>query len=190
MNLESLLQTHGYWVLALGCLLEGETVLVLAGFAAHRGYLDPWLVLAIASSAGFTGDQIAFWLGRQHGAWAFRRWPRIAAQSERVHVLLQRYHALLIIGVRFAYGLRLAGPVLMGASPLSAMRFTAFNALGALLWACVIGGIGWIFGHTAELMLGRMRSHEPWILLGLGAAGALLWLLRRRRQRRRAATRR
>jgi len=37
MALGTLIGTHGYWVLALGCLLEGETILLLAGFTAHRG---------------------------------------------------------------------------------------------------------------------------------------------------------
>ena len=49
MTLAALIQAHGYWVLAVGCLLEGETILVLAGFAAHRGYLDSLAVLAIAT---------------------------------------------------------------------------------------------------------------------------------------------
>jgi len=44
----------------LGWLFEGETVLLLAGFAAHRGYLNPLAVVAIAETAGFTVDQIAF----------------------------------------------------------------------------------------------------------------------------------
>ena len=63
MTLQSLIDTHGYWLLALGCLHEGETILLLAGFAAHRGYLDPWAVFGIASLAGFAGDQFYFFLG-------------------------------------------------------------------------------------------------------------------------------
>ena len=70
-----LLQTHGYWILALGCLLEGETVLILAGYAAHRGLLDPVAVLAIALLSGFAGDPGFFWLGRRHGAGVIARRP-------------------------------------------------------------------------------------------------------------------
>ncbi|HET7862826.1 MAG TPA: DedA family protein, partial [Burkholderiaceae bacterium] len=76
--LGTLIETHGYWVLALGCLLEGETVLVLAGFAAHRGYLDPAAVFGIAAAAGFCGDQVYFWLGRRHGPAVLTRWPSVA----------------------------------------------------------------------------------------------------------------
>ena len=57
MDLESLIETHGYWVLLIGCLLEGETMLVMAGFAAHSGYLDPFVVVAVAAIAAFIGSQ-------------------------------------------------------------------------------------------------------------------------------------
>jgi hypothetical protein len=49
------LQTQRYRVLALGCVLEGETNLVLAGFAAYQGLLDPVVVVSIATAAGFAG---------------------------------------------------------------------------------------------------------------------------------------
>ena len=64
MNLGSLIETHGYWVLFVGCFLEGETFLVLAGFAAHSGYLDPFVVVAVVAIAAFVGNQFFFWLGR------------------------------------------------------------------------------------------------------------------------------
>jgi membrane protein DedA with SNARE-associated domain len=89
MNLGALIESHGYWVLAIGCLLEGETLLVLAGFAAHRGYLNPGAVLAIAATAGFVGDQFYFWLGRRHGPAILSRWPSLADQSDRVDRLLR-----------------------------------------------------------------------------------------------------
>lgn len=179
-----LLQAHGYWVLAIGCLLEGETILLLAGFAAHRGYLDPTAVLTIAAVAGFTGDQGWFWLGRRHGSALLKRWPRLAQRRAVLDRMLERWHAAAIIGVRFAYGLRIAGPVLIGMTRLSGARFAAYNALGAVVWAAVIGGIGWTFGHAAERLLGDIRHLEGWLLLGIALAAISLWgrsHLRRRR---------
>lgn len=182
MTLGTLIETHGYWMLAIGCLLEGETVLLLAGFAAHRGYLNPVAVLAIASAAGFLGDQFYFWLGRRHGAALLARWPSLALQAGRVQRLVARYHEAVIIGVRFAYGLRVAGPILLGTTPISGWRFAVLNALGAVLWACLIGALGWVFGHAAEAMFAEIRHIEGWLLLGLAAAGALVWWLHRSRR--------
>jgi membrane protein DedA with SNARE-associated domain len=105
-----LLLTHGCWVLALGCLLEGETLLVLAGFAAHRGLLDLKAVVAVAALAGFCGDELFFWLGRRHGAALLARWPRLARRSVQMHTLIERWHEALIVGVRFAYRTGCASP--------------------------------------------------------------------------------
>ena len=183
MDPGQLIGTHGYWVLALGCLLEGETLLVIAGYAAHRGYLDPVAVIAVASVAGFAGDQFYFWLGRRHGPAVLARFPSLAAKAGRVHELLDRYQAPAVMGVRFAYGLRVAGPLLIGTSSISALRFALLNALGAVLWACLVTGIGWAFGQAAEVVLGDIRHAEGWILLGLAAAGVLAWWVRRSRTR-------
>ena len=170
MNLPDLIETHGYWLVALGCLLEGETVLVLAGFAAHRGYLHPAAVLVIAAVAGFAGDEFFFWLGRRHGQALLARWPQLGKHADRVHRLIAHWRDAFIVGVRFAYGLRTVGPAFIGMSDIPAWRFAAFNALGAVLWASVVMGAGWVFGEAAHLLLGHLRHLELWLALGLGAA--------------------
>ena len=38
--LKEYLELHGYWVLFIGKFLEGEAILLMAGFLAFRGYLD------------------------------------------------------------------------------------------------------------------------------------------------------
>ena len=183
MDLPALIQTHGYWVLALGCLLEGETVLLLAGFAAHRGQLQLPLVIAVAALAGFVGDQGFFWLGRRHGAAVLARWPAVARQAGRVQGLVARWHDAVTVFVRFAYGLRVAGPLVLGMSAMPAWRYAAFNALGALLWAALVGGAGWVFGQAAEAALGRAHGIEAWLLGGLALVALLAWWWRRRKRR-------
>lgn len=185
MDAAALIAQHGYWVLALGALLEGETVLALAGFAAHQGYLSFALVVAVAAAAGFCGDLFFFWLGRRHGARVLARLPSVSAQAGRVQRLIERYHEWVIVGVRFAYGLRIAGPVLIGTSNVAGWRFALFNALGALLWAPLIAGLGWTFGAAVERVLGSIRHIELALGAALIALGAALWLLHRWRAGRR-----
>ena len=40
MTLTALIASYGYCALFIGTFLEGETVLITAGFAAHRGIFD------------------------------------------------------------------------------------------------------------------------------------------------------
>ena len=64
--LESLIDTYGYIAIFIGTLLEGETVLVLGGFAAFRGYLSLPYVILTAFIGSMLGDQFFFYLGRTH----------------------------------------------------------------------------------------------------------------------------
>lgn len=183
MDIAALIASYGYTALAVGALLEGETILMVAGFAAHRGYLDIYAVIGLAAACGFFGDQVFFWLGRRHGAAMLQHWPSVSRQADRVHRLIERYHAPVIIGVRFAYGLRIAGPILIGMSTISSLRFAALNGLGAILWATLFVSVGWVFGQAAEILLGRMERFEGWLLLGLLAIGGLTWWYRKPRAR-------
>lgn len=184
MDPHALIATHGYWVLTLGCLFEGETLLLLAGFAASRGAMDILAVIAIAATAGFIGDQIFFWIGRRHGAAVLARFPSIEKQAGRVFRLIERYQAWVIVGVRFAYGLRVAGPIIIGTSRISAAKFAVFNAIGAIIWAIVVAGVGYLFGEAASAILGELHNLEVWLFLGLLAAALLFMLFQRLRSRR------
>lgn len=177
MDLAALIGTYGYWAVALGCLLEGETVLLLAGFAAHRGYLQWPVVVAVAAAAGFAGDMAFFLLGRRFAPQILARWPQVAAQRQRLDGWLQRYDAWVVVSVRFLYGFRIAGPVLIGASGMAWTRFAAFNALGAVLWAVLLTGLGWFFGQAAQALLGKAQHYEGWLALGVivVALGYALW---------------
>lgn len=185
MDFSALLQTYGYPLLALGCLLEGETILALAGFAAHQGHLDFGVVVLIAAVGGFIGDQAFFWLGRRHGAQMLARFPSIGAQADRMHRLIERWHGWVIVLVRFAYGLRIAGPVLIGTSDVTPWRFALFNAIGAAIWAPLVAGAGWFFGRAVEAVLGDIHRFELWAvaLAALFGASWLLWRVLQRRGR-------
>ncbi len=181
---EQWIHDWGYLAVAVGAFAEGETVLLAAGYAARRGLLDIWVVLAVAVVAASAGDQFFYWVGHFWGRRLLLRWPRLAAQFERVATLLRRYPRGAIVAVRFLYGLRIAGPILIGAAGVPALRFAVFNVLGALLWAPLIAGAGWGFGQALGMLELRLEHVELGLiaLLVLVAAG---WALARRRARRR-----
>jgi membrane protein DedA with SNARE-associated domain len=160
MTLHHLLADYGYLAVLAGSLLEGETILVLAGFAAHQGHLSlPW-VIAVAFFGGMMGDQIFFFIGWRYGDALLRRLRRLAANAERVNRLLMQHHAWLIIGVRFMYGVRIVGPIVIGMSDVSARRFLIFNLIGAAIWAVAVAGAGYLFGHTLKWLLADFARYE------------------------------
>ncbi len=184
MSFSAFIAQYGYIALFLGTLLEGEAVLILAGFAAHQGYLQLHWVMIIALLGGFLGDQIYFWLGRWRGAWVLSHFPRFAPAFERANALIERYHEALIVGIRFLYGLRTVGPMALGMSTVPAWRFMLFNMLGAAVWAAGIGGAGYLFGQALELFLDDLKKLEETLLIAILCGGMVVWGWRRWKFRR------
>ena len=182
MNLQTLIEQYGYLAIFIGTLLEGETVLLLGGFAAHRGYLElPW-VIAIATAGGFLGDQILFFLGRRHGAHILARFPSWQDRAKRVHALFQRFHAPLIVLVRFLYGLRIVGPIVIGSSGVPPARFFIYNLIGAVIWALLFGVLGFVFGHAVTLALADIQNYEEIVLGAIALISIALWGYFRKRK--------
>ena len=177
--LETLLQTYGYWAVLIGTFAEGETVLVLGAFAAHRGYLAlPWVILA-AFIGTLMGDQLFFYLGRKHTQWVLARRPSWKARIDRAHQLMERYRTLLILGFRFMYGLRTVIPFLIGMSSVSTRKFIILDVIAALVWAVVVGTGGYLFGNILEIILGDIKHYELPILVAIALIGVSLWALHR-----------
>lgn len=183
MTLSELITDYGYPVILIGTFLEGETILVIGGFAAHLGYLRlPWVILAaFAGTVG--GDQLFYFLGRRHGEWLLTRRPRWKPRVERIKPLVGRYRIPIILLFRFFYGVRTVTPFALGMQGVPVGLFLPLNLIGAVLWALCFGMTGYLFGHALELILGDLRLVEEWILLVLALGGAGVWLAHRLRQR-------
>ncbi len=186
MGLESLVDTYGYLAILVGTFVEGETILVLGGFAAHRGYLHlPWVILA-AFIGSLCGDQLFFFLGRRHSEKVLEKRPSWRVRVERAQRLVDRFRTPLILVFRFMYGFRTVAPFVIGMSPVPTAQFVFLNVVGALVWAIVVGTGGYLFGSALEALIGNIKHYEMEIF-GTGATiGLLVWTihfyLRRRRE--------
>ena len=184
MTLDQFIASYGYAALAVGTFFEGETILVLGGVAAHRGYLELPLVILAAFLGTLFGDQLYFHIGRSHGIAFLEKRPAWKARSAKVLSLLERHQTWLILAFRFLYGLRTVTPFLIGASGVRPRRFLWLNLLGAAAWAVGVGCLGYVFGQAIELLIGDVKRYELWIFAGLALAGVAAWSLSRARSRR------
>ena len=187
MSLEQIVGTYGYLALLIGTFFEGETILVIGGFLAFRGYLElPWVVAA-AFVGSFAGDQLFYYLGRTQGIAILEKRPVWKAKSKRALALLRTHQVPLMLSFRFFYGLRTVTPFLIGASRVPVARFVLLNALGGLLWAVAIASTGFWVGHSLESALGKIKRYELAILGLMAFAGLLLWCIHRWRLARKEA---
>jgi len=186
--IEALISRYGYVAIFVGTFLEGETILVLGGFAAHRGLL--WLpgVIACAFVGSLASDQLFFFIGRRRGAaWLARR-PGWQANVARVRALIARHETLIILSFRFIYGLRNVTPLALGMSEVSVAEFAALNAIGAAVWAVAVGALGWFVGNAAKDMLGHLERYELRVVAVIVSLGLALWAHRRFSERRAAGS--
>lgn len=179
MDLEHLIATYGYLALFVGSVFEGETVLVLGGFLAHRGYLKLPVVIAVSFCATFLVDQLFFLLGRTKGIEWLEKRPRWKARSSKVLSLLQKHQIGLMLGFRFLYGLRTLTPFLLGAGGVSPGRFLPLNGIGASIWACALGLLGYGLGQALELFLEEAKRYELLVMGIIVFAGVAFWAIRK-----------
>ena len=187
IDVNGLIEQYGYLALFIGCLAEGETFTLLGGVAAHEGLLHYGVVVLVAALGGMIGDQLLFFLGRYYGARILRRFRQHQEKIDRANRLIHRRPVLFVIGVRFMYGFRLIGPVIIGASRLKPARFFLLNVIGAVLWAVIFVSLGYLGGQVIAPWLHQLDQHLKHLLWVAGALalvwGVRLWLRRRAKKR-------
>jgi len=179
MDIGALLAQYGYAFVFLGALAEGESVLLVAGFAAHRGLLKLPELIAVAFVAATLGDQLCFYLGRRHGPKLLARFPSLARRVERLQPMLQRHPDAAVLSLRFLYGLRTAGPIALGMLGVPRWRFALLNLLSAAVWSVAFCLLGYQFGNALHWLLDDLQSVEETVLGALFVAAAA-WAIWRR----------
>lgn len=174
--LKEALASHGYWVLFAGTFLEGEVILILAGFLAFQGYLNLPGVILTSWAGSFLGDQFYFYLGRSKGRYLLQRFHSIARKFREALRLIEKYGSLVAFISRYTYGLRIILPIILGLTNLPPRRFLWLNLLSALSWAALFASAGYLFGKSAALFLDDVSRYEHWLMLALITLMACAWL--------------
>lgn len=186
-EIQHLLTVYGYWLMAFGALIEGETFLIAGGIAAHKGlfHLEGLILLAVVGST--IHDVFFFLLGRFGGHTFVKRKPHFYSKVEGVLNTFEKYGVWLIIGLRYAYGLRTIIPTVLGMSHISFRKFLFFDLIGGVLWSCtfIIGGyyFGALLDHIMKV-LDVYTSDFTYIGIVVGLillAGGIIWLVKRRK---------
>jgi membrane protein DedA with SNARE-associated domain len=98
-------------------------------------------------------------------------------------VLVRRFDAPAVILLRFLYGLRIAGPIIIASFGISPWRLALFNAIGVMIWAPLVASVGYFFGYALEAWIGRLKHVQIGFLMLLLVAGGIAWLVLQSRRR-------
>lgn len=179
--IEALIAHYGLIAVALGAVIEGETVVTVAGFAAHQGLLNPVWVAVCAILGAFAGDQLIFTLAhRYRNAGPIRRLADSVAGRGAIGFVAARPTAFILC-FRFVVGFRTVGPVAIALAGVGHRRFACLNALSAVVWGILWTALGYLAGSAVETVMGKLERFEHRALVALAIillVGAFGWLLR------------
>lgn len=163
--LHGFLVHYGYWAVGAMLLLEnagiplpGETILLLASFAAFSDHhLRLPYIIFVGVVAASVGDNIGFAIGHYGGRRLLARYGHVLHISPRTirrgELLFRRYGAFAVFFARFVAGLRIVAGPLAGVLRMRWKPFVLFNFMGAALWVTVISVTGYLFGRHWDLLL-------------------------------------
>jgi membrane-associated protein len=174
-NFVAVVHHYGLVAVLVGTFFEGEGILVAAGVLAGEGVLQPLGVWAAAACGAWVGHLVWFLIGRHVGRhrwlsrWAW--YTRRLAEADRI---IQRHPGRSIFILQYLYGTRMIGAAAFGLTHLSLRRFLWYQAANCLIWAALIGAVGYFLGGAGgRIFHGWVR----WLWLAVSVL-LVIWLLR------------
>ncbi|MEU4421975.1 DedA family protein [Actinoplanes sp. NPDC024001] len=157
-----------------------QAIMITSGALTVYGNLDLAVVIAVGAFGMFTGDLIAFVLGRSTGARLSALRARFAPKSEdgadpsktrraaeRFTRGLRRPGPLVVLLCRFVPGGRMASGYHAGRTGYPAKFFLGYDGAAALSWACY----GGLVGHLG----GTAITQSAWRLFAIAATAAVIF---------------
>jgi membrane protein DedA with SNARE-associated domain len=165
---------HGYvvllgWVFAeqIGLPIPSMPLMLAAGALAGTGKLSFFGSLFLCVFAAVVADFVWYRLGRSKGIKVLQLLCRISLEPDscvrRTEGVFAKQGAQSLLLAKFFPGLSTVAPPLAGIFHMKLRKFLLFDSLGALLWAGVSLGTGYIFSGQIERIAERAASLGGWL---------------------------
>ncbi len=145
--------------------LPGDSLLFAAGFFAHNGGFNIFMLLACAWVAAILGDQCNFMIGHFFGQKIIASGKVKAMTPERVKKtenFLDKWGHLAIFLGRFFPFIRTFVPFLAGMGGMHWRNFVIFNILGGVCWSTLFTLLGYFFGGIPAV-----QEHFELVIVGI-----------------------
>ncbi len=164
--------------LLVGLVLPGEATLLVVGFLASLGTIDPLVAAALMLAAALAGDAVGFREGRRYG-------PRLRASRlgrwvgedrwARATVMLDRHRGRAVFLGRLVGFARTVMPRLCAVAGMPYQRFVVWDTLGVTVQVAASIVVGYLAGSSYQLAAELFgRATGAFLLLLLVLVG-LVW---------------
>ena len=171
-------------------IVPSETLVIIGGVSAGLGNLWIPLVIVVAASGAFIGDNMSYLIGREASDWVIRRQTRTDKGAARMAKIVEQVHergGLLLITARFIPGGRTALTLSCGVTKQPRRWFISWAAVAAVIWGNyaallgLIGGKSFEDNHTLAFIIAFVSAFSITLVIEL-----VRWLLKRARYRKTA----
>ena len=181
---------HGYSFLfsalfahQIGIPMPGPLFLLAGGALAANGKLGFFAVVGLTIVACVSADWVWYEAGRHSGDKVLHFMHRFTRDPDfhdrRAKRVFARFGLPILLVSKFVPGLDAVSPPLAGTSRTSRVRFLIFDAAGAGIYACVYGGLGYVFSHDLDRAAAYV-SRAGKLLLGLAFLGVCVYYIARK----------
>lgn len=127
-------------------IIPGETVVVLSGIMASRGYLKiEWLLIVVVIAA-FLGYLTSYLIGFWFGEVIARKKLVKDKYYKPTQYFFKKYGGISILFSRFLSLLRSFTALIAGISKMNMLVFIIFDCLGAIVWSLFYIYLGYFLG--------------------------------------------
>ena len=158
----------------LGLIAPGEFSVILGGFVAGQGEIDPFVLATIVFFCAAGGDTTSYVLGRKLGRdFLLRHGSHFGINEQRLEYVERFFRGhgnkTILIG-RFLGLVRALAPFIAGASRVPARRFIPIDYLAAAAWSATFVTLGYVFWQSFDTVVDFAKK-------GTLALGALVTLI-------------
>ncbi len=173
-TLGSLLE-WGYVFLFFYTLGGGFIGLLAASILSASGHLDIGMSIGVAFVANFLGDMGLVYLSRYNKEAVHPYLKKHRRKLALSHLLLKKYGTIVIFLQKYLYGFKTLVPIAIGFTKYDFKKFGFYNFAASLIWAVVIGSLGYFLGESAKGLFAGITD-KPYIFpLILAALLYLIW---------------
>ncbi len=164
--IEEFIRDYGLIAVFIGVAFEGDATMILSGVASHLRLLGFNSVIVIGAVGAWVGDTIWYFIGRFAGNYFFRK-TDMRYPTEKMQAYTGKFGVWSIFASRFVYGTRILTMAFWGYHRLPFIKFAIVEIVACSMWAIILGGVGYSFSKSAEVLIGRVRSIEIWLLMSI-----------------------
>jgi membrane protein DedA with SNARE-associated domain len=165
--------------------VPSELVMPPAGYLAHQGAMNIWLVILCGTLGSLVGAYANYFAAHYLGRPLLLRYGRYVWITEekfgRIEAFFHKHGEISTFIGRLLPVVRHLISLPAGLAGMNHFRFSLYTTVGAFIWVTILTWLGWFVGANQELVVAYSHRALLWVVLASAALVAVYVKFQRRR---------